>query len=157
MRSLKSFIRSTILVHLDSEVEPRIRICVRRPPSGHSCEGRRDSAVQTSTKLNYNGFGVGVPRVFDEISERVEIVVDQTFTLKVCRSFQGIHGGGFSIEWEEVLLELFFEVDPVDETKVSGLRFRFELASRPAIGASGLHVRHRPDNLRFVVFEGFGA
>ena len=40
----------------------------------------------------------------------------------------------------EVLLELFFEVQPINEAEVAGLRFLFKFAGRPAVGTSGLHV-----------------
>ena len=57
----------------------------------------------------------------------------------------------------EVLLELLFKIDPVDEVEVSGLRFMFKFAGSPAACTSSFHVGHCPDNLGEIVFEGFQA
>jgi len=67
-----------------------------------------------------------------------------------CRKSLGIEG-------HEVLPELLFKINPVDEAEVSGLCFVFEFTVRPAACTSGFHVGHRPDDLCKIVFEGFWA
>jgi len=77
--------------------------------------------------------------------------------LKVGSCFQDVDGSGLRVEWHEVLSELFFEVQPIDEAEVAGLRFLFEFAGRPAVGASSLHVRHGPDDFGKIIFERLGT
>ncbi len=62
------------------------------------------------------------------------------FALKVGGGFQGIDSSSFSVEQEEVFSKFFFEVEPVDETKMTGLRFKFEFACHPAVSMSCFHI-----------------
>ena len=79
-------------------------------------------------KLNYYGFGIGVPQVLNEC------------VLKVGGGFQGIDSSSFSVEREEVFSKFFFEVKPVDEMKMTGLHFVFEFARHPVVSTSCFHI-----------------
>ena len=49
------------------------------------------------------------------------------------------------------------EVIPVEEAETAGFGLLLKFAGRPAVGASGLHVGHGPNDLSRVVFERFGT
>ena len=95
-------------------------------------------------ELDYNSFQVGVSGIINKIPELVKVVVDCSLALKIGSCLQDVNGGGFRIQWHEVLSELILEVQPVKEADAAGLRFLFKFAGRPAAGASSLHIRHGP-------------
>jgi len=68
--------------------------------------------------------------------------------------FQGIDSSGLSIKQEEVFSKFFFEVEPVDETKVTSLHFMFEFVHHPAVSMSCFHIQHCPHNLWFIIVKG---
>jgi len=140
-----------------SKMEPGFGIHVCGSPVGHSRKGRRDSVVEALAEFYHNLFRVGVAGVLNEVLELVEVIVDRPSTLKVRRGFQHVHSRGFGIEGHEVLSELLFKIDPVDEAEVSGLRFVFKFAGHWAACTSRLHVRHCPDDLGEIIFEGLWA
>src|SRR6266508_1635851 len=113
--------------------------------------------VQTLTKLNYYGFGVGVPQVLNKVLEHVEVVINRTFALKVGGGFQGIDGSSFSVEWEEVFSKFFFEVEPVDKMEMTSLCFVFKFAYYPVVSMSCFHIQHCPHNLHLIIVEGVGT
>jgi len=154
---VEGFVRSMVLVHSDGKTEPGFGIRVCGSPAGHPGKGHQDSAVEASAEFHHNCFQVRVAGVLNEVLELVEVIVDQPSTLEVRRGFQHVRSCGFGIEGHEVLPELIFEINPVDETEVSGLHFMFEFAVRPAACMSGFHVGHRPDNLCKIIFKGFWA
>ena len=79
------------------------------------------------------------------------------FALKVGGGFQGIDGSSFSIKGKEVFSKFFFEVEPVDETKMTSLHFVFEFVRYPVVSMSCFHIRHCPHNLHLIVVEGVGT
>jgi len=100
---------------------------------------------------------VSVPRVLNEVLEHIKVVINQTFALKVGGGFQGIDSSGFNIKEEEVFSKFFFKVEPVDETKMTGLRFVFKFVHCPAVSTSCFYIQHCPHDLHFIVIEGFGT
>jgi len=154
---VEGFVRGTVLVHSDGKTEPGFGIRVCGSPVGYPCKGHRDSTVEASAEFHHNHFRVRVAGVLNEVLELVEVIVDRPSTLEVRHGFQHVHGRGFGIEGHEVLSELLFEIDPVDEAEVSGLRFVFKFAVHPAACTSGFHVGHCPDDLCKIIFEGFRA
>ncbi len=91
-------------------------------------------------KLNYYSFEVSVLRVLNKVLEHIEVVINQMFALKVGGGFQGIDGSSFSIKREEVFSKFFFEIEPVNEMKMTGLRFIFEFVCHPAVSTSCFHI-----------------
>jgi len=85
--------------------------------------------------------------------ELVEVIINCPLALKVGGHFQDVDGSRLRVEWHEVLSELFFEVQPIDEAEVAGLRFLFEFAGHPVVGMSSLHVKHGPDDFGKIIFE----
>ena len=79
--------------------------------------------------------------------------------MEVRRRFEDIDGGRFLIERGEVLSELLFEFDPVEEAETLGfgLGLILKLAGGPASSSAALHVREGPDDLGVVVCEGVRA
>ena len=53
----------------------------------------------------------------DGVMELVEIVVYRTVTLEVSGTFKHINCGGLGVEWDKVLSELIFKVNPVEESE----------------------------------------
>jgi len=76
------------------------------------------------------------------------------FALKVGGGFQGIDGSGFSIEGEEVFSKFFFKVEPVNETKMTGLHFVFKFTRCPVVSTSCLNIQHCPHDLHLIIIEG---
>jgi len=68
---LEGLVSCMVLVHLNSELEPRFRVCVQRAAGCHSSKGRCNLAVEPTTELDYDGLLVSVSRVVDEITELV--------------------------------------------------------------------------------------
>jgi len=66
-------------------------------------------------------------------------------------------GSPYSIQRHEVFSKFILEVVPVEEAETAGFRLLLKFAGRPAVGASGLHVGHGPNDLSRVVFERFGT
>src|SRR6266545_1027535 len=67
------------------------------------------------------------------------------FALKVDGGFQGIDSSGFSVKQEEVFLKFFVKVEPVDEMKMTSLRFMFKFVRRPAVSMSCFHIQYCPN------------
>ena len=72
---------------------------------------------QVLTKLDHNGFWVGVPRVIDEVVELVKVVVNCLLALEVGCCFQHVDRCSLSVEWGEVFSELLLKVEPVNEAE----------------------------------------
>jgi len=157
VRDMEHLICHVVLIHLDCEAEPGFRVRIRRSSTCHSREGRRDSTVEAPVEFDCNGFRVGVSGIVNQVPELVEVVVDSPLALKVGGCLQDVDGSGFQVEWHKVLSEFFFKVQPINEAEVAGLHFLFKFMGRPAVGASGLHVRHGPDDFGEIVFERFGT
>ena len=158
IRGVEGLVCCMVLVHLDSEVEPGLWLCVRGSAHCHPCQGSQDLTVKASSQLDHNSLGVGVSTVLNEVSELVQIVVDCSFTLEVGGGLQCINSCSFGVERHKVPSELVFEVGPINKAKMSRLNFVFELASCPTASASSFHVGHSPDDLGgIVVIEGFQA
>jgi len=113
--------------------------------------------VKASVKLDYNGFRIGASGIINKIPELVEIIVDHLLALKTGGHLQDINGSSFRIQRHEVLSELIFKIQPIEEAEVAGLCFLFKFVGRPVASASNLHIGHGPDNLSWIVFECFGT
>ena len=71
------------LVYLNCELEPGIWVSVRWSARCHSSKCSCNLAIKSLVKLNHNGFWVSVPRVIDEVTELVKVVVDCLLVLEV--------------------------------------------------------------------------
>jgi hypothetical protein len=159
MGGLEGLISSTVLVHLDCEVKPGFRVCIRRSSRCHSHKSSRYPLVKPSTEFHHNGFGVGIPGVIHQVMELVQVIVNCPFALEIGQSLQYIYGCGFRIEGHEIFAELILEVDPVEEAEppISESGLVLELSGGPVTGPSRLHVGHSPDDFDAVIIKGLWA
>ena len=140
VRDVERLVCHAVLIHPDCETEPGFRVCIQRSSVCHSPEGRRDPTIKASAEFDHNGFQVGVSGIINQVPELVEVVINRPLALKVGSHLQDVDGSSFRVERHKVLSEFFFEVQPVDEAEVAGLRFLFKFMDRPAVGTSSLHT-----------------
>jgi len=88
--------------------------------------------VKSSAELDYNGLWVGVLGIAYEVLELIQVGIGRSVTLEVVCHLKSIDSGSFSIKGQEVLLELFFKVEPVNKTKSPFACFSFKLARSAA-------------------------
>jgi len=140
VRDVECFICHVVLIHPDCKAEPGFQVCIRRSSIRHSHEGHRDLTVKALAEFDYDGYRAGVSGIVNQVPELVKVVVNRPLALKVVSCLQNVDGSSFRVEWHKVLSEFFFEVQPVNEAEVAGLRFLFKFMDHPVVGASGLHV-----------------
>jgi len=153
--TVKSVISSLILVHLDCQTEPGFWVSIGWPSNGHASERHQDSMVQPSVELDYNGLWVGVLSITYEVPELIQVGIDCSVTLEVVHHLESIDSSSFSIKGQEVLLELFFKVEPVKEMKSSFACFSLELVHCPASSMTSVHIGHSPDDFNKIIIERF--
>jgi len=83
VRRLEGLFGGTVLIHLDSELVPIFRLVVCWSSGGHTSDCQSDPAIEPSSEFHDKGFWVGVSRIFHEIAELVEVIVDRSFALEV--------------------------------------------------------------------------
>jgi hypothetical protein len=78
--------------------------------------------------------------------------------LIVCRGFQFVNGSYVGVGEAKLLVELCFEVIPVQELGVTFVFFfLFKTPSSPFGGSSGFHIGECPDDFGLVIGQGFQA
>ena len=73
--------------------------------------------TKLSSEFNHYGLGVSIARFINEVLELIEVVVYRAITLKVSCTLQYVDRGGLRVGRGKGLLELIFEVHPVQESE----------------------------------------